>query len=165
MIHGHDNPKKLLKSLKTARTALDDGYLVCIFAEGALSRTGMLRPFKQGFERIVKGTDYPIIPVYIGGAWGSVASFQQGMPKIRLSKDFRYPVSVHFGTPLPSTSTTFEVQQAVSELSVDSFELVKEDARASAMSSSIPPAATGANWQPWTAPAASSNSASSSLPV
>ena len=126
LIHGHDNPKKLLKSLKTARTALDDGYLVCIFAEGALSRTGMLRPFKQGFERIVKGTDYPIIPVYIGGAWGSVASFQQGMPKIRLSKDFRYPVSVHFGTPLPSTSTTFEVQQAVSELSVDSFELVKE---------------------------------------
>jgi len=126
LIHGHDNPKKLLKSLKTARTALDDGYLVCIFAEGALSRTGMLRPFKQGFERIVKGTDYPIIPVYIGGAWGSVASFQQGMPKIRLSKDFRYPVSVHFGTPLRSTSTTFEVQQAVSELSVDSFELVKE---------------------------------------
>ena len=35
-------------------------------------------------------------------------------------------MSVHFGTPLPSTSTTFEVQQAVSELSVDSFKLVKE---------------------------------------
>jgi acyl-[acyl-carrier-protein]-phospholipid O-acyltransferase/long-chain-fatty-acid--[acyl-carrier-protein] ligase len=126
LIHGHDNPKKLLKSLKTARSALDEGYLVCIFAEGHITRTGMLRPFKQGFERIVKGTDYPIIPVYIGGAWGSVASFQQGMPKIRLSKDFRYPVSVHFGKPLPATSTTFEVQQAVSELSVDSFELVKE---------------------------------------
>lgn len=127
LIHGQDNPKKLLKSLKTARTALDEGYLVCIFAEGHITRTGMLRPFKQGFERIVKGTDYPIIPVYIGGAWGSVSSFQQGMPKIRLSKDFRYPVSVHFGTPLPSTSTAFEVQQAVSELSVESFELVKED--------------------------------------
>ena len=126
LIHGQDNPKKLLKSLKTARTALDDGYLVCIFAEGALSRTGMMRPFKQGFERIVKGTDYPIIPVYIGGAWGSASSFHQGMPKIRLSKDFRYPISVHFGTPLPSTSTTFEVQQAVSELSVESFELAKE---------------------------------------
>ncbi|CAA6691358.1 MULTISPECIES: acyl-[ACP]--phospholipid O-acyltransferase [unclassified Lentimonas] len=127
LIHSHDNPKKLLKSLKTARTALDEGYLVCIFAEGHITRTGMMRPFKQGFERIVKGTDYPIIPVYIGGAWGSVASFQQGMPKIRLRSDFRYPVSVHFGTPLPATSTTFEVQQAVSELSVDSFELVKED--------------------------------------
>jgi acyl-[acyl-carrier-protein]-phospholipid O-acyltransferase/long-chain-fatty-acid--[acyl-carrier-protein] ligase len=126
LIHKQDNPKKLLQSLKTARAALDEGYLVCIFAEGALSRTGMMRPFKPGFERIVKGTDYPIIPIYIGGAWGSVSSFHSGMPKIRLIKDFRYPVSVHFGKPIPSTSTTFEVQQAVSELSVESFELVKE---------------------------------------
>lgn len=126
LIHGNDNPKKLLLSLKKARAALDDGYLVCVFAEGALSRTGMMRPFKQGFERIVKGTDYPIIPVYIGGAWGSASSFFRGMPKIRLFHDFRYPVSVHYGTALASTSTSFEVQQAVSELSVDSFELVKE---------------------------------------
>lgn len=126
LIHSQDNPKKLLQSLKTARTALDEGYLVCIFAEGALSRTGMMRPFKQGFERIVKGTDYPIVPVYIGGAWGSVSSFYQGMPKIRLGQDFRYPVSVHYGESLPATSTAFEVRQAVSELSVESFELVKE---------------------------------------
>jgi acyl-[acyl-carrier-protein]-phospholipid O-acyltransferase/long-chain-fatty-acid--[acyl-carrier-protein] ligase len=126
LIHSQDNPKKLLKSLKTARTALDEGYLVCIFAEGALSRTGMMRPFKQGFERIVKGTDYPIIPVYIGGAWGSVSSFYQGMPKIRLGKDFRYPVSVHYGESLPAESTAFEVRQAVGELSVESFDLVKE---------------------------------------
>lgn len=127
LIHSEDNPKKLLKSLKTARTALDDGYLVCIFAEGHITRTGMMRPFKPGFERIVKGTQHPIIPVYIGGAWGSVSSFYHGMPKIRFRKDFRYPVSVHFGTPLPPTSTTFKVQQAVSELSVDSFALVKEN--------------------------------------
>lgn len=127
LIHSEDNPKKLLQSLKTARTALDEGYLVCIFAEGHITRTGMMRPFKQGFERIVRNTNYPIIPVYIGGAWGSVSSFYHGMPKIRLREDFRYPVSVHFGKPLPTQSTTFEVQQAVSELSVDSFELVKED--------------------------------------
>jgi acyl-[acyl-carrier-protein]-phospholipid O-acyltransferase/long-chain-fatty-acid--[acyl-carrier-protein] ligase len=126
LIHEADNPKKLLKSMYTAREALDEGYLVCVFAEGTLSRTGMMRPFKQGFERIVKGTEHPIIPVYIGGAWGSVSSYYKGLPKIWLFHDFRYPVSVHYGTPLASTATTFEVQQAVSELSVDSFELVKE---------------------------------------
>ncbi len=126
LIQDSDNPKKLLQSLKTARTALDEGYLVFIFAEGKLSRTGMMRPFKPGFERIVKGTDYPIIPVYIGGAWGSISSYRSGMPKIRPGKDFRYPVSVHFGKPLPTKSTTFEVQQAVSELSVESFDVFKE---------------------------------------
>jgi len=127
LIHNQDNPKKLIQSLKSARNALDEGYLVCIFAEGALSRTGMMRPFKEGFARIVKGTDYPIVPVYIGGAWGSVASFYSGMPKIRFLKDFRYAVSVHYGQPLPSTASTFEVQQAVSELSVEAFELKKDD--------------------------------------
>lgn len=129
LIHDKDNPKKLIQSLRSARAALDEGYLVCIFAEGTLSRTGMMRPFKQGFERIVKDTDYPIIPVYIGGAWGSVSSYYEGMPKIQLRHDFRYPVSVHFGDSLPSSSTTFEVQQAVSELSVDSFEVAKESRR------------------------------------
>jgi len=126
LIHEADNPKKLLKSLKTARDALDEGYLVCVFAEGTLSRTGMMRPFKQGFERIVKGTDHPIIPVYIGGAWGSVASYYKGLPKMWVFHDLRYLVSVHYGMPLAPTATTFEVQQAVSELSVDSFEVVKE---------------------------------------
>ena len=129
LIQDSDNPKKLLQSLKKARSALDEGYLVFIFAEGKLTRTGMMRPFKPGFERIVKDTNYPIIPVYIGGAWGSISSYRRGMPKIRPSKDFRYPVSVHYGKPLPSTSTTFEVQQAVGELSVEAFEVIKERRR------------------------------------
>lgn len=126
LIQDSDNPKKLIQSLKSARAAMDEGYLVFIFAEGKLSRTGMMRAFKPGFERIIKGTEYPIIPVYIGGAWDSIASYQRGLPKLSLSGDFRRPVSVHFGNTLPTHSTPFEVQQAVSELSVESFDVIKE---------------------------------------
>jgi acyl-[acyl-carrier-protein]-phospholipid O-acyltransferase / long-chain-fatty-acid--[acyl-carrier-protein] ligase len=129
LIHTADNPKKLLQSLKTAREALDEGYLVCIFAEGALTRTGMLRPFKPGFERIVKGTDYPIIPAYIGGVWGSLTSYHQGKPKLKIFSEPRYPVSLHYGDHMPSTSTAFEVQQAVNELSTQSFEMLKDSKR------------------------------------
>ena len=32
----------------------------------------MLREFRGGFERIVKGSDHPIIPVYIGGGRGII---------------------------------------------------------------------------------------------
>ncbi len=127
LIQDSDGPKQLLKSLKSARTALDEGYLVCIFAEGALSRTGMMRPFKPGFERIVKGSKHPIIPVYIGGAWGSVSSYYDGMPQLRPFRDFRYRVSVHYGEAMPSSSSSFDVQQAVSELSVTHFESNKQD--------------------------------------
>ena len=129
LIHSGDNPKQLLQSLKTAREALDDGYLVCVFAEGALTRTGMMRPFKPGFERIVKGTDYPIIPGYIGGVWGSLTSYYKGKPKLSILSEPRYPVSIHFGTALPTSSTAFDVQQAVNVLSTESFDLRKDDDR------------------------------------
>jgi len=129
LIQGDGNPKQLVRSLKDARAALDEGYLVCIFAEGALSRTGMTRAFKPGFERIVKGTGYPIVPAYIGGAWGSVARYRHGMPKIRPLGDFRYPVQIHFGAPLPSDANVFEVRQAVTALSGDAFDALENTRR------------------------------------
>ena len=42
-------------ALAQARQALQEGHVVCIFAEGAISRTGDLLPFKRGFERILRG--------------------------------------------------------------------------------------------------------------
>jgi acyl-[acyl-carrier-protein]-phospholipid O-acyltransferase / long-chain-fatty-acid--[acyl-carrier-protein] ligase len=63
-----DGRKDMVEFIKRARAALDEGYMVCIFAEGALTRNGMLQEFRGGFERIVRDSGYPIIPVYIGGA-------------------------------------------------------------------------------------------------
>ena len=60
------------------RRELQHGHVVCIFAEGAISRTGNLLPFKRGFERIVDGLDVPIIPVYLDRVWGSIFSFKGG---------------------------------------------------------------------------------------
>ena len=121
-VSSEDGKKGLLEFMKQARAALDDGYLVCIFAEGQLTRNGMLREFRGGFERIVKGTDYPIIPVYIGGAWGSILSYAHGRLLSRLPAFSPYPMTIHFGTPMPSTSTVMEVRQKVAELSCDSFD-------------------------------------------
>lgn len=127
LIQDTDGPKKLVSSLRKAREALDEGFLVCIFAEGGLTLSGMMRPFKPGFERIIKGSEHPIIPVYIGGAWGSSTSWKKGMPRVNLFKDLRHPVSVHFGKAIPSTSSVMEVQQAVCETGAESFNLAKSD--------------------------------------
>ena len=35
-------------------------------------------PFKRGFERIVEGSDVPIIPVHLDRVWGSIFSFKDG---------------------------------------------------------------------------------------
>ena len=115
------NRRDIVQSLKHARNELDKGQVVCIFAEGAISRTGRLLPFKRGFEKIVEGTNVPIIPVHLDQLWGSIFSFKNGRFFWKWPKRLSYPVTVSFGPPLPSSSTVFEVRNAVAELESDAF--------------------------------------------
>lgn len=117
-----DPPRRIVEALQAARKALDEGYLVCIFAEGALTRTGMMHDFKRGFERIVKGTDYPIVPVYIGGTWGSIFSHYYDPTAAKIPREIPYPCTILFGRPMPATAKAHEVRQAVMELSTEYFE-------------------------------------------
>ncbi len=128
-ISASDSPKKIVAALRQARGALDDGYLVCIFAEGAMTRSGMLLGFKGGFERITKGAECEIVPVYMGGVWGSIFSYYYGRPLSTIPRKFPYPVSIHFGEPMPADSTTGQVRQKVLELSCEYFEGLKERGR------------------------------------
>jgi acyl-[acyl-carrier-protein]-phospholipid O-acyltransferase / long-chain-fatty-acid--[acyl-carrier-protein] ligase len=117
-----DGRKDIVEFIKRARAALDEGYMVCIFAEGALTRNGMLQEFRGGFERIVKDSGHPIIPVYIGGAWGSILSYAHGRLLSRPPALSPYPVTIIFGKPMPATSHAVEVRQQVAELSCDYFD-------------------------------------------
>jgi len=116
-----DPPRQIVASLLEARKALDDGFMVCVFAEGTLSRSGQMMQFRHGFERIVRGTDYPIIPIYLGGAWGSIFSYFFGKPLSHLPRMIPYPVSVIFGKPMQSTSSAVDVRNAILELSCEYF--------------------------------------------
>jgi acyl-[acyl-carrier-protein]-phospholipid O-acyltransferase/long-chain-fatty-acid--[acyl-carrier-protein] ligase len=124
-----DGRRGLKQFIRDARQALDHGDLVCIFAEGEITRNGMLNAFKGGFERIVKGSDHPIIPVYIGGAWGSILSYAHGRLLSRFPVRLPYPVAVAFGAPLPAGSSAHEVRQAMMELSCDWFNARKSGRR------------------------------------
>jgi acyl-[acyl-carrier-protein]-phospholipid O-acyltransferase/long-chain-fatty-acid--[acyl-carrier-protein] ligase len=109
------NKREVLKSLTAAREELKTGHLVCIFAEGAITRTGNLLPFKKGFERIAEGLDVPIIPVHLDRVWGSVFSFKGLKFFWKIPTHFPYPVTVSFGEPLIGAKA-HEVRQAVMEL-------------------------------------------------
>ncbi|MCZ6625175.1 MAG: acyl-[ACP]--phospholipid O-acyltransferase, partial [Deltaproteobacteria bacterium] len=119
------NRKEILESLERAREELREGHVVCIFAEGAISRTGQLLPFKRGFEKIAEGMDVPVIPVYLDRLWGSVFSFKAGRFFWKWPERIPYPVTVSFGAPLPSTVKTYEVRQAVMELGSESVSYQK----------------------------------------
>ena len=121
-ISATDPPKKIITSLRRARAAMDEGFMVCIFAEGVITRSGMMAEFKAGFERIMKGNNCCLIPVYLGGVWGSIFSYYNGKMVSMLPKKFPYPVSIHFGKPMPADSSVNQIRQKVTELSCEYFE-------------------------------------------
>lgn len=122
------SPREVASAFREARRALDEGYLVCVFAEGGITRTGTVRGFKRGYEHILRGTEYPIIPVYMGGSWGTIYHYYRGQLVRnwwRLSLR-RYKVTVLFGRPLPPSTSAYRVRQAVMELSCDYFNARKD---------------------------------------
>jgi acyl-[acyl-carrier-protein]-phospholipid O-acyltransferase / long-chain-fatty-acid--[acyl-carrier-protein] ligase len=108
-----------LASIDHARRELQNGHVVCIFAEGSISRTGNMLPLKRGFERIVDGLDAPVIPVYLDRVWGSIFSFKGGRFFWKWPVRVPYPVTVAFGQPMPSTTTAAEARMALQTLSCD----------------------------------------------
>jgi acyl-[acyl-carrier-protein]-phospholipid O-acyltransferase / long-chain-fatty-acid--[acyl-carrier-protein] ligase len=109
-------PRSAAQAIKGARAELQRGHVLCIFAEGSISRTGELLPFKRGLEAILRGADAPVIPVHLGGLWGSVFSFKGGRFLWKRPRHLRHPVVVSFGPPLPATATAAEARQAVERL-------------------------------------------------
>ncbi|HWC18086.1 MAG TPA: MFS transporter, partial [Terriglobales bacterium] len=100
-ISSEQRPRDMIRSLRTASEAIRNGEIVCIFAEGQITRTGQLLPFRRGFERIMKGVDAPIIPVSLDGVWGSIFSFHRGRFLWKMPQRIPYPVTVSFGDRLP----------------------------------------------------------------
>ena len=115
-------PRELLHSLQAASDAIRAGEVVCIFAEGQITRLGQLLPFQRGFERIMKDVDAPIIPVALDGVLGSPTSFERGKMVRRFPEHLPHPVTVSFGAPLPPTATHVEVREAVQALIADAWQ-------------------------------------------
>ena len=110
-------PHSAGQAIKRARSELARGQVLCVFAEGSISRTGNLLPFQRGLEAVVRGLDVPVIPVHLGGLWESVYSFEGGRFFWKRPRTLRQPVVISFGAPMPPSSTAHEVEQAVVRLS------------------------------------------------
>ncbi len=120
---GQTGPRDVIESLRAAKRELTGGHVVCIFAEGAITRTGNLLPFKRGLERIVDGLpDVPVIPVHVDGMWGSVFSFEGGKFFWKWPKRIPLPITISFGAPMKAVSSAHSVRQAILELGAEAVE-------------------------------------------
>ncbi len=116
--------KDLAKSIERARSGLLKNEIVGIFAEGQLTRTGNMLPFKRGFEKIVEDLpkDTPIIPIYLDGLWWSIFSFEKGKFFFKWPSWKRLDITVCFGAPLPSSTKAWELRQEILELGTKAVE-------------------------------------------
>ena len=111
------HPREMLHSLKIASDALRNDEIVCIFAEGQITRTGQMLPFRRGLERIMKDVHVPIIPVNLDGVWGSIFSFERGRFLWKMPRQIPYRVTVSFWPArCPRDQRQLRCARAVQEL-------------------------------------------------
>jgi len=116
-----DSPAESLASLRQAQQQMQQGELVCLFAEGSITRIGNLLPFRKGLERLSGNTGVPIIPLHLDRVWGSILSYEQGRFRFKWPRRIPYPVTVSIGQPLSPAAKAFEVRQAVMDLAADAM--------------------------------------------
>ena len=101
-----ESPEVLAAAMERIAEELQAGNVVCIFPEGRLTKDGEMQDFKPGVERILERTPVPVIPVALGGLWGSVFSHQPGRCAARALQRLRSNVHVKVGEPHPPQSAT-----------------------------------------------------------
>lgn len=108
--------RQVVEAIRLARDTLRQGCAVGVFAEGSITRDGQLQPFQPGFLAMLGDSGAPVVPVYLGGLWGSVFSYESGRFMRffwRLLRCCRYPVTVRFGPPIVGPTDPEQVRAAV----------------------------------------------------
>ncbi len=73
-----ENAELLEQSFARIDDELAAGNLVCVFPEGAITRDGHVHAFRPGVERILENRPVPVVPMSLGGLWGSWFSRSSG---------------------------------------------------------------------------------------
>ena len=113
---------KSLSSIRESVKRLKGGLPLCVFAEGGISRVGVILPFMRGPILLAQKANVPVIPVHLDRVWGSVFSMSEGRFFKKFPISFPYRVTVRVGKPLNRGEINqFACQNAVMELGRLSF--------------------------------------------
>ncbi len=116
-------PNKPLKGIRLAVEAMQRGELVCVFPEGAISRTGQLMELKRGFEAMARQARAPVVPTVIDGLWGSVFSFAGNKYLWKPPRLMPTHVCVIFGRPIAYNQASHETaRRAMLDLGEEAFQ-------------------------------------------
>lgn len=103
--HPHDR-RSVIDSVVGGLAA---GELVCVFPEGRLTRTGEVAPFDDLIGDIIRqaqsaGHLVPVVPMALGGMWGSTFSRKYGRPSRRPFRRFWAEVQLTIGVEVADSA-------------------------------------------------------------
>ena len=116
------SPTSSLESMRLVTRALNEGEAVCLFPEGAISRTGQLMRIRRGFELMARKANAPVVAVAHDGLWGSVFSFSGHKYLFKSPRIMPTPVCVCFGRPIPpAEADAVRVRRELLDLGCEAF--------------------------------------------
>ena len=109
----HEDPAAYERAFAEARRVLDDGELLAIFPEGAITRDGRLAEFKGGVMKILESNPVPVVPLALRNLWGSFFSRVEGPAMVRpFRRGWFTRVGLVAGAPLAPAAVTPQGLQA-----------------------------------------------------
>lgn len=114
------SPRSSRGAFKAINEKLQEGKIVALFPEGAITRNGHLGKIQKGFELILKDIDVPVIPFYIRGLWGSRFSYANKKQRDNTKKSSRV-IDITFGKALPQSTTATTLKQEIQKLTIQSW--------------------------------------------
>ena len=115
-VSSRDSQEDKEAALGQAVEAARSGELVCIFAEGAITRSGHTMPFRTGLERIARERAVSRCCPSRSTACGAASSLTHGGRAFtKLPRRFPYKVDIAIGEPLSPDVDAFEVRQRIQE--------------------------------------------------
>lgn len=93
-------------AFKRIKEELDSGEIICIFPEGKLTTDGEVDTFKSGIERIIKETPVQVVPMALGGMWGSIFSHKDGHALTKRPRRFWSKVTLTVSRAQPAANVS-----------------------------------------------------------
>lgn len=106
------------RALDEISRALAAGEVVGLFPEGQVTASGDMNPFRPGIKRIVERNPAPVVPMGLGGLWGSFFSRKGGPAMTRpLRRGMFNRVELNIGVPIaPAAVSPEALREAVNAL-------------------------------------------------
>lgn len=102
-----ENAQLMEQAFQQAGAALDNGELVGIFPEGAITRDGEMQPFRPGISRILQANPVPVVPMALSGLWGSFFSRIDGSAmKSPFRRGAFSRIDLHIGPAIAAVNAT-----------------------------------------------------------